>query len=283
MKAKIIFLRSLAIVGIFGVIGIVLYRYLETGMLLDIPKAVIVLLSFLFLLVGTFIGSIDNGKKVNLKAEFEKEAQCFGIDQKARKFFYRGYRGWKFKQYALAYYYLPKAAKLTEHPRAQAKAYLYLGCCAAGEKKFGRAVESLEQSVRLDRGNDVAWNVLANVYLETGQQEQARTTCETGLLYCPQSYLLHTKLGRCYLNVREREKSWKEFWTAERLNPSDPVAVMNMAVGYALVGDEQNARAKHLQARNLGYSDHASAAQIIDSLLKEKGGNMAIPTMKSTE
>ena len=79
MKAKIIFLRSLAIVGIFGVIGIVLYRYLETGMLLDIPKAVIVLLSFLFLLVGTFVGSIDNGKKVNLKAEFEKEAQCLSL------------------------------------------------------------------------------------------------------------------------------------------------------------------------------------------------------------
>ena len=273
MKAKIIFLRLLAVVGMLGVVGVELYSYMESGTLEHIPKAAILFFSFLFLLAGTFIGSLDSGKKVNLKTEFEKEAQCFGTEKKARSFFYRGFRSWKFKHYTAANYYLSKAADTAENPRAQARAYFYLGCCAAEEKKFGRAVESLEQAVQLDRGNDVAWNSLAAVYLTTGKQGKAQDTCETGLLYCPQSYLLHTKLGRCYMMVREREKACKEFSVAERIRPSDPVAVMNMAAGYALVGDRQNAEAKLLQAGNLGYPDRDSAAQSIESLLNENGGS----------
>lgn len=180
-----------------------------------------------------------------------------------------GFRGWFTNNSHTAYYYMEKAAKATNNPRAESRAYFYIGRTALEEQKYSRAIENLEKATELDYSFSKAWSNLSTAYLSVGKTNEAKTACERGLLYSPQDPYLNSKIGDYYFSTGNYERALSAFSVTERALPKNSTAVMNMALAYAGLGDEENAKAKFNRAKMLGYDGSDSAWSQISILLSQ--------------
>lgn len=268
MKLKNLLLRALLLLSAGIVIALSATEYLEKGALPNLPKLLLALASIGLAFTGTFLSKIDRADKSKLKDGFGRYAACFDDDAKGKRLFYRGYRAWYANNSATAYYYLQKAADTAKYSDAKARAHYFIGLCALKEQKHSRALENFQAAAGLDPRFAPVWEAIAAVYLELGRREEARDACEKGLAFCPQSVSLWSKLAKYYFDLCDYQQALKHSLEAERMNPSNPVAIANVALAYAGVGDEQKAEGKLLIAQNLGYQNIAAARERMSGLLR---------------
>lgn len=267
MNAKNIVLRILAIVGVLVIVIPEFLEFRESGSLVNPAKALCTLAALLALFASTFVSRIDNRRKANMKADFAKISECFGDDRRAKRYFYLGFRGWYAENHSLACQYLEKSAKAAKDPKAKARPLFYIGRCALEEKKYARAATYFEQAAALDHSYPDPISNLATTYFAMGEREKAKDACERGLLYCPRNIPMLTKLAKYHFDAGEYEEAFRLFQQAEQLNPGDPTLVMNMAVAYASLGNEQLAMQQFDRAKLLGYREREKALHMIQALL----------------
>lgn len=260
MKFKIIFLRIFSICIFFLSLYLAWAGFQEQHSALGLLKAVPVLATSVLLFAGTFLSSMDSAKKDRMKLDFGKWAGTyFDGSPRAKKYFYRGFRNWYANHYAPAYYYMEKAANAAENPRARARAYFFIGRCAKEEKKYGRAIENLQKAARLDPALPEAWNNLATVCFSTERPKEGVLACERGIAYNPSYSLLYNTLGNHYYKVGLYDKALENFLTAEKLLPTNASIAMNAALGFAALGNEEEAMRQYNRAMDLGYGESTAA------------------------
>lgn len=263
---KLWILRIIAVVGMLMVIAMGVMDYLENQTLQNLPKMALALLALILMLVRTFVGQINTPQKREMKDALEKHAAPFRDEPRAKKLFCRGLRGVYGGDNDVAYTYLTRAYETAQNPRAKARAAFYMGSCALSEKNYTRALDYLENAVRLDPGYPSAWSNLYTVHMAMNQPEKARAACENGLLYSPQNTPLLSRLGKYYYDISEFEKARDMYMSVWKQEPANPVSCANLALACAGTGDFSAAEEYLSKAEHLGYPKTQNLRQQINAM-----------------
>lgn len=270
-KYKPIILRILSVAGIV-LIAVLLLTEDDLSLeyiLPKLPKIGATVAALVMVFVSTFFSKTDKRTKAQIDDKFAERTAVFTDREKAAKrLFYRGYRAYCTEDIDSAEYHLNRALKKAKTPQAQAVIYTYLADCARENDRYTQALADLEKATALDRTSENAWCSLAELHYQNGDLQKARAVSEMGLLNCPQSFALLSKTGHYSYLEQDYEHALRDFRAAQRIAPTHPVLAADVAVAYAGLGDEQNARSAYEHAKRLGYQDCAALLSTIESLLR---------------
>ncbi len=270
-KYKPILLRILSVAGVV-LIAVLLLTEDDLSpeyLLPKLPKIGATVAALVLLFVSTFFSRTDKRTKSQIDEKFTERAAVFnGSEKAAKRLFYRGYRAYCTEDIDSAQYHLERALKKAKSPQAQAVIYTYLADCARENDRYAQALADLEKATALDRISENAWCSLAELHYQNGDLQKARAAGEMGLLNCPQSFALLSKTGHYSYLEQDYERALRDFRAAQRIAPTHPVLAADVAVVYAGLGYEQNARSAYEHAKLLGYQDCATLLSTIESLLR---------------
>lgn len=224
-------------------------------------------------LVVAFIKFRNRPNENRIIEDFKMYSADFGDSRgeiRAKNLFYTGFEEWYCGEITAACYDMERAISTTTNRRAQAKIYCCLGQCQYRKKRWRqKAMESLRQAIRLDPQFDLARNEMARQLLESGDRAAAKDACDRGIQINPRSEALLTKRVNILVMEKDYRRALPDCLRAEKLDPQDPILLMNSAIVYAGLGERHLALEKHRQAVDAGYRRGEDAFQMIRSLLLE--------------
>jgi tetratricopeptide (TPR) repeat protein len=107
------------------------------------------------------------------------------------------------------------------HPRS-AVGHMMLGRFYVAQNSYVRAVEELEQAVRIDSHLGEAWSLLAGARAKTGGVVPARDAARRAVALRPNSAVDHMLLASLLLATNDRNGARQEYAEAVALSPKDP-------------------------------------------------------------
>lgn len=114
---------------------------------------------------------------------------------------------------------------MPEHSRA-----LYsMGSIYDAGGKTDKAIECLDRSLEGIERLEMAYNLLAEIYISTDNVNLAIKVFEEAIVEHPKSYLLHYNLGISLMMVRRYEESVRIFKKGQKLTDDDPALYYNWA------------------------------------------------------
>ncbi len=149
-------------------------------------------------------------------------------------------------------------------------------------KQFEKAIAAGERSVELDPNGAQINLILGQTLLYAGRPDEAIEYINKAIRLNPfPPYLYPNNLGLCYLQKGQYEDALKEFKKAFQLAPKSPPVHFNLAVTYALLAREEEARASAAKCLELApfvsvkfalktsrYKNKAHLELIVDAMRK---------------
>jgi len=149
-------------------------------------------------------------------------------------------------------------------------------------RQHEKAIAAGEQAIELDPNGAQVHLLLGQTLSFAGRPDDAIGYINKGIRLNPfPNYMYFHSLGRCYLQKGLYEKALKEFQKAVQLAPKSPPLHFSLAVAYALLDREDEARssaAKCLElapfvsvdfiSKTSGYKNQADLKLIVDGMRK---------------
>jgi tetratricopeptide (TPR) repeat protein len=126
-----------------------------------------------------------------------------------------------------------------------------LGSVHAQYGRFEKAIEPLEQSIKLSPGNWEVYNVLAVCYMRLNRLEKMQRVCQSAVRLAPDESKAHNTLGMSYFLQRRYVDASQSFITATRLEPRNPEFHENLGETYKRLGEPKKAAQEFRIARQL--------------------------------
>ncbi|KAA0889858.1 tetratricopeptide repeat protein [Oryzomonas rubra] len=133
--------------------------------------------------------------------------------------------------------------------------------------KTDQAVSAFKKALGLDPQNTTAYNYLGQIYMSQGKNAdaikafqqivriQSNAATADGSSTAPTLADAHISLGNAYLQNKQYTQSEKEYKTAARLNPQNPVAVYTLGQQYVTQNRLSEAEAQFKQVQKLSPKD----------------------------
>lgn len=262
---KLIIMRIAAFLLLGLIIFLAVYEYINGRLMDNLPKIILAFVSVILCIVKTFVGKVSKADKSEMKIRIEKDAAPFYDDPKAKKYFEKGMRGLYGRNNDLARQYMKKAIAVANNPKAKGRAMYYIACCDYAEKKYGEAVKNLTEACKLDPNYPSGWSLLFSVYTDMGESELAKNSCEQGLLYCPNSLPLLSRLAKYYGDINNFEKAQEMFLRIYEAEPSNPISASNLSLAYARLKNFEKAYEYLEKAKALGYDGAEGLKNLIEN------------------
>jgi tetratricopeptide (TPR) repeat protein len=116
-----------------------------------------------------------------------------------------------------------------------------LGLELRSEEGHDRAIEDLDQAIRLDPNNALAFSTRGYAYLGKGQYDRAIEDLDQAILLNPNNAEVLRNRGIAYANKGQPDRAIEDYDQAIRLDPNNALAFNNR--GYAYLGKGQYDRA----------------------------------------
>ena len=126
-----------------------------------------------------------------------------------------------------------------------------LGSVHAQYGRFEKAIEPLEQSIKLSPGNWEVYNVLAVCYMRLNRLENMQRVCQSAVRLAPDEPKTHNTLGMSYFLQRRYSDATQSFLIATRLDPRNPEFHENLGETYKRLGESKKAAQEFRIARQL--------------------------------
>ncbi|KAB0667285.1 tetratricopeptide repeat protein [Oryzomonas japonica] len=133
--------------------------------------------------------------------------------------------------------------------------------------KTDQAVSAFKKALGLDPQNTTAYNYLGQIYMSQGKNAdaikafqqivriQSNAATADGSSTAPTLADAHISLGNAYLQNKQYTQSEKEYKTAARLNPQNPVAVYTLGQQYITQNRLSEAEAQFKKVQKLSPKD----------------------------
>ena len=145
---------------------------------------------------------------------------------------------------------------------ARAQTLVQRAAAAQEAKELTRALNLLEQAIKLDPTAKAAYNSLGNVYYQQRRYQQALVMYQKALAMDPDYAKARTNLGSTYMQLAMDTRAIDELQKALRADSSSSLAYYNLACVYARSGNSpvaaqylQQAIALEPQARTWAQTD----------------------------
>jgi tetratricopeptide (TPR) repeat protein len=102
------------------------------------------------------------------------------------------------------------------------QAHALRGFLLSAENKIGSAGESFDAAIAIDGALGNAWLGRGLCLIRQGKDEQGRLDLQTGAALEPNRSILHSYLGKGFINIANEPKARQELTRAEQLDPHDP-------------------------------------------------------------
>jgi len=122
-------------------------------------------------------------------------------------------------------------------------AHYNLGTLEFEEGHWREAERSLRTylGVEVNRTNAVAWRMLGDALLSSGQTEAAERALTMALQLAPEDSAVLNSLGMSLASRRRYKEAQARFQQAARVNPADPAVALNLAIVFQQQGDRRAA------------------------------------------
>lgn len=119
--------------------------------------------------------------------------------------------------------------------------YFELGKQYTKNKKFNKAIDSFEKSIKLKRDFFESWYMLGSVYLTKGDLDNSLSKLKKAQSLNHSFAPIYANLGVVYAKKKELKKAIKNFIRAIKLNPKNATAYKNLGMCFDEIGDKQKA------------------------------------------
>ena len=116
------------------------------------------------------------------------------------------------------------------------------------KKEFGEAKELAHFLIKKFPKNNLSWQILSYIYLETGKLNEARDALNNAIKIDPMDYKALINLGSILYKLRLYEKSISIFKKVLELNNNNFTAYLNLGAVYQKINDLNNAELNYLEA-----------------------------------
>jgi superkiller protein 3 len=165
-----------------------------------------------------------------------------------------------------------------EHPE-DPRVRTFRGIALAQLGKSTEAAAEYQGAIRLDPKYEAAYRNFGFLLWTQRQLERARNTLIHAVELTPDDAFAHYYLGRVYLDSRQYTDALRELKVSGLTPPADPAFLLQIAIGYEAVGDQEEARKTLNRLSTLTLSD-SQTAQVASLLLAINESEKAIAMLK---
>jgi len=161
-------------------------------------------------------------------------------------------------------------------------AHYNLGTLEFEEGHWREAERSLRTylGVEANRTNVVAWRMLGDALLSSGQTEAAERALATALQLAPNQSPVINSLGMALASRRRYKEAQARFQQAVRVNPQDPASALNLAIVTQQLGDRRSALEQY--RRYLSLAPEGSGAAGVRDLVAQLEAQLSPPPALAT-
>ena len=132
----------------------------------------------------------------------------------------------------------------------------------SGVIQMDHDIQLLQDVVKQDPQNAVAWINLGNLFMDSGRYPEAIDAYEQALGLDPKNVDVRVDMGTCYRRMRRVDRAAEEFRKAISLNPLHPYAHRNLGVVLAFDLNDKKQAIKEFEEYIKLYPNTPDAQQI---------------------
>lgn len=145
-------------------------------------------------------------------------------------------------QYKLAIKGLSKLEKRCVTTQDTSAVLFFTAECYNENNEIGKAIECYERLLKIDAANSTAWSNLGLIHHEAGRSADAKFALKQALLYNPENAFAYCNLANVAYTNGEFEEAKELGLKAFQLNNQLSEVASIVALAYACLGDEENAK-----------------------------------------